>query len=124
MITSGKTFNHKGRKGTQSANKSEWFKDAVVNACADDYEDIVRIREDVARFAEVDGIAVTEEEIVYGLEAALAAGLIKCYELSWKAEDWRREVDLDIRRLVEFGQYFYVTDKGKEFLLTENPKEL
>jgi len=124
LITSGKTFNRKGRKGTQSSDKVEWVKDAVVNACADDYEDMVRIREGVARFADEDGVAVTDEELIDGLKAALEAGLIRCYELSPRAENRPREVELDKSRLMELGQYFYVTDKGTEFLLTEDAKEL
>jgi hypothetical protein len=85
---------------------------------------MVRIREGVARFAEEDGVVVDDEEVIDGLKAALAAGLIRCYELSPRAEVRPREVELDKSRLVEFGQHFYVTDKGKEFLLTEDAKEL
>jgi hypothetical protein len=104
-------------------DKSDWLRDAVVNACADDYEDIVRINADVKDFAQQDGVRVSEEEVVTGIEIALAAGLIKCYELSGR-EPFRREAELDKSRLVEFGQYFYVTAKGKEFLLAEDTKEL
>jgi hypothetical protein len=85
---------------------------------------MVRIREGVAKFAEEDGVAVVDEVVIQGLKAALAAGLIRCYELSPRAEDRPREVELDESQLIEFGQYFYVTAKGKEFLLTEDAKEL
>ena len=104
-------------------DKSEWLRNAVVNACADDFEDIVRIGADVKNFAQQDGVRVSEEEVVTGIEIALAAGLIKCYELSGR-EPFRREVELDKSQLIEFGHYFYVTDKGKEVLLTEDAKEL
>jgi hypothetical protein len=104
-------------------DKSEWLRDAVVNACADDYEDFVRIAADVKNFAQEDVAQVTEEEIAVGIELALAAGLIKCYDLSGH-EPFRREVELDMSRLVEFGQYFYVTAKGKEFLLAKDAKEI
>jgi hypothetical protein len=87
----------------------------VVNACANDYEDIVRIREDISRFAAENGLVVSDQEIINGLEAAIAAGLIKCYELLPRAEDWCREVEMDRAKLVEFGQYFYVTPKGSEY---------
>ena len=104
-------------------DKSEWLRGAVVNACADDYEDFVRVAAVVKNFAQEDGVQVREEEIRTGIELALAEGLIKCYELS-AHEPFRREVELDMSRLVEFGQYFYVTAKGKEFLLAKDAKEI
>jgi hypothetical protein len=105
-------------------DKSKWLRDAVVNACADDYEDIVRIRHWVAHYAGKDTVTVSDEDIVHGIEKALSAGLIRCYELLPRAQDWCHEVVFDRSKLVEFGQYFYVTDKGKEFLLTEDTKEI
>ncbi len=82
------------------------------------------MREGFDYFAQEGGFSkVSVEEVIVGIEMALAAGLIKCYVLSWQPPHQPREVELDKSELVEFGQYFYITPKGRQYLQTEDLKE-
>jgi hypothetical protein len=86
------------------------IRDSVLNAIADDYEDVGLNLEAVHNF---DDPTATTEQVSAALAKLVKDGLAQAYELSPKAP-CSTAVDFDLSRMEEL--WFHVTPKGKNLV--------
>jgi hypothetical protein len=90
------------------------IKDSVLNAIADDDENIETILETLQKF---DSTATTADQVSDVLNELVKDGLARAYELSpWPPHE--KLVDFDMGRIREL--WFYVTPKGKDLVRSLN----
>ncbi len=86
------------------------IKDSVLNAIADDYENIETILETVQKF---DSPAATVHQVSETLHDLIQDGLAQAYDLS-PGVPHATKADFSSNRIDEL--WFYVTPEGKKFV--------
>ena len=86
--------------------REERVRSMVMDAIADDYEDLQTVVGDVSSWASEEGVALTPGEILDALTGLIDAGLAKAYHLDPNCAPQPLQGYAP-------GCYFLLTDKGK-----------
>lgn len=105
--------------------RAEFVRRLVLNSICDDFENIDQvILRDVSATGATCGMTIDRSEVVQTLESLIQDGLAKAYTLPGPTDDpFSGElVGMPSVDQVEeyFRTYFYVTNKGREFYLSDD----
>lgn len=94
----------------------------VLDAIADDYEEVEHITEIIAEWFGVCKLAITRDEIVQALITLTREGFARAYHLSGtpRGEPEEIKVILSSDQIQLRDPYFWITDKGREEISRPN----
>jgi len=106
-------------------NRSELIRMFVLDAIADDYENLEQITKHITRLSSDCGMAVTPSVVLQALDELIAAGLAKAYRLSNQIEEIGGmpppdEIGSPNESLTD-DAYFWVTEDGRRLQLADCP---
>jgi hypothetical protein len=109
-------FEVASQKGGRMSVDRLWFRELVLDAIANDFEDLETIYSDVSVWCAREGLVVNLDEVVDALRELVELGYAKAYWLSEFSPPVECPVDTP-------GCYFLVTAKGKEIVVENMRKE-
>jgi len=99
-------------------NRSELIKRFVLNAIADDFENLEQITKDVTNLSGKCGLTITSSEIVRGLGCLIETGLAKAYRLYASERPPDEISSLPPAKDIDH-YYFGITEKGMSVQLSD-----
>jgi hypothetical protein len=93
----------------------------VLNAIADDYEDLEIILVDVGKWAEEDGITFGVDDVRASLVELVETGMAKAFEYSYAAQNYEK-VSIPCPSDITEDHWFHISEAGKQ-AMHEFPRE-